>query len=438
MIRILRVILAAAIVLAIAWAIAALPGRFTVEWGNTTLEASSSIAVLGLLILIVVVYAIVRLLALVWRSPRSIGRARAERRRRLGDRAVSNTLTAIAAGDGDDARRAAGRSRRLLGETPQTLLLEAESSRLADRQQDAETIYRKMAERPDAAFLGYRGLLRLAIEKQDWAEAAAIARQADAARPGALWVRRERAMLAIRAGNWTEALELSDAEAPRAALATGAAMAETDPAQALRLARTAWKRDPALAPAALAYVERLRSMGRPGRAEAVLRQSWTAQPHPDLAVAAMAPFADAMSRLNAARLLIQKRPDHPESHMLLARVCMDSGQVADAREHLEKVRAAGVDSRRMWLLLAEIEEDERGNTEDGRHAVRSALRHAADVGADEGWRCDNCHTPQPRWSPACPVCATAGGLRWVAANEATASAPARLQLQSEAEVLPAR
>ena len=143
--------------------------------------------------------------------------------------------------------------------------------------------------RQDAAFLGLRGLLRNAIEHEDWSEATALARQAETVQPGAAWLRRERARLAVRAGNWSEALALADADAPKAALAAAAAEAEPDPWRAMRLAKQAWQDDPSLAPAALAYASRLRAAGRESRALAVIRHSWSIAPHPDLAAFALAP-----------------------------------------------------------------------------------------------------------------------------------------------------
>lgn len=412
--RILIVLVACAVVLAAAWALAGLPGRLTFEAGDLTLETTAPIAALGLVVLFVALYLLLRLLAAAAHTPRALARMHAARRRRLGDLAVTRTLLALAAGEKGDARREASRSRRLLGATPQTLLLTAEAGRLAGREDEAESAFRTLAERQDAAFLGYRGLLRQAIAREDWTEAAALARQAEAAHPGAAWLRQERARLAIQAGNWTEALELADTDAPKAALATGAAQNESDPARALRLARDAWKYDPALPPAALAYAERLRAAGRESRAQAVLRESWLLLPHPDLAAAALAPLTDKLARAKAAQALTRGNPDQPESRLLVARTALDAGLTGEARHQLDAARASGVGTRRLWLMLAEVEEEERGDTEAGRLAQRDALRHAAAADPDAGWQCATCHTPQPQWRPACPACGTAGGLRWVA------------------------
>jgi uncharacterized protein HemY len=162
------------------------------------------------------------------RLPRTCARLR-QWRRRHRDAALTRTLLALAAGETGDARREASRARRLLGDTPATLLLAAEAGRIAGRNDEAETAFRALADRRDAAFLGLRGLLRQAIERQDWTTATALARQAEAVEPGAAWLRRERFRLAVRAGEWSDALALADADAPKAALAVAGPMRRAMP-----------------------------------------------------------------------------------------------------------------------------------------------------------------------------------------------------------------
>ena len=412
MLRVLLVLIVGGVVLALAWVLAGLPGHVTAEVGETTFEAATPVAALGLLLLFVVLYLLFRLLGAVVRLPRTLAARRAAQRRRTGDIAVNRTLLALAAGEKGDARREASRARRLLGDTPQTLLLAAEAGRLGGREDEAETAFRALAERQDGAFLGLRGLLRQAIEREDWAEAATLARQAETVQPGAAWLRHERARLAIRAGNWSEALALADADAPKAALAAAAAEAEPDATRAQRLARQAWQDDASLPSAALAYARRLREAGRESRALAAIRHSWTVAPHPDLAAFALATIEDPMERLKAAQRLTDANPQHAESRLLLARASLEAGLTGEARRHAEAARAAGLNQRRLWLLLAEIEEAEAGDTEEGRLAQRDALRHAATADPDPQWRCNACHTAHASWSPTCPDCYAVGSLRW--------------------------
>jgi len=412
MLRVILVLLGAAVVLTLAWGLAGLPGRVGGEIGDISFEAPTPVAALGLVLLFALLYAAFRLAGAAIRLPRRLRERRAARHRRSGDAAVTRTLLALAAGETGDARREASRARRLLGDTPATLLLAAEAGRLAGRTDEAEAALRALADREDAAFLGLRGLLRQAIERADWPAAAALARQAEAAQPGAAWLRRERARLAVRSGAWSDALALADADAPKAALAVAAAEVEPDDGRALRLAREAWRDDPALAPAVLAYATRLRAAGREKRALAAIRHGWTIAPHPDLATFALAPLSDALQRMQAAQRLTEANPEHAESRLLLARTALEAGLTGEARRHAEAAVAAGLNQRRLWLLLAEIEETEGGDTEAGRLAQRNALRHAAIADPDPAWQCTACHTAHAAWHPACPNCFTVGSLRW--------------------------
>jgi HemY protein len=419
--RILLVLLAGAVVLALAWGLASLPGQVTGDVGDISFAAPSSVVGLGLLLLFAVLYALLRLFGAMIRLPRTIRRRQAARRRTSGDLAVTHTLLALAAGDTGDARREASRARRLLGDTPATLLLAAEAGRIAGRSDEAEAAFRTLAERDDAAFLGLRGLLRQAIDRGDWTGAMALGRQAEAVQPGAAWLRRERGRLAVRAGEWSDALALADADAPKAALATAAAQSTADEAQMLRLARQAWQEDPSLAPAALVYAKRLRAVGREPRALTVIRHTWSIAPHPDLAEFALAPVSDPLARTQAAQRLTEANPTHAESRLVLARTALDAGLTGEARRHAEAAVAAGVNQRRVWLLLAEIEEAEGSDQRD-------ALRHAATADPDPIWRCDSCHTAHTTWHAACPDCFTVGSLRWSAVP---AEGPPTLQARDE-------
>ncbi len=404
--RVLTFLLTAALFIGLAWLVAELPGHVTAELGGTTVEASTPVLLVALLVLFFTAYLLLRLLGALFDLPGVTGRWRADRRRRLGDVAVTHALVSLAAGDHADARREAHKTRKLLGDTPQTLLLAAEAGRLAGRDDETEAAYRALADRPDAALLGYRGLFRLAVARQDWREAAALAAQAEKAYPGASWFRPERSRLAVRAGDWAGALALAPPGAARAALGAAAAGAEANPVFAANLAKQAWKDDPSLAPAVIAYATTLRAAGKERRAQSALRHAWTLAPHPDVAACALALEADPMERAKAAQRLASANPEHAESRLLLARTALEAGLTGEARHQVEAAQAAGFNQRRLWLLLAEIDEAEH---KDGR----AALRRAAEAAPDPIWRCQACHAEHDVWRGACRACATAGSLRWV-------------------------
>ena len=399
--QVFRILVLAVAIVAIGLVLAALPGRVTAEFGTVSVDFSTPVAVLALLALAVLTHLLLGLAHL----PRRLARRIAQSRRRRGDLASTRALVALAAADPTSARREAGRARRLLGDTPQTLLLAAEAARLAGRDAEAAQALAALAGREDAAFLGLRGQLRQAIAKSDWKAANELAVLADEAYPGVPWLREDRTRLAIRAGDWTGAMRLAGDNRAKAALATAAAEAQTDPARALTLARQAWEADGALAPAALAYASRLRASGQDRRAERVIADTWAIRPHPDLAAFALAAATNPPDALPAARKLVAANPNHPESHLLLARAALAGGAIPEARREVQAAREAGLNQRRLFLLMAEIE-----RMEGQSDAASAALRQAAEAEPDPAWRCTECHTPAAAWEAACPVCLTPASL----------------------------
>ena len=391
-----------------AWWLATLPGEATVRFADLVIETSSGLAVVLAAIALALLLLSLRVILAVIAIPRSVGRWLAHRRRRAGDAAVAAALVALAANDGAAARRAARRARHLLGDTAQTLLLDAEAHRLASDEDAAALVYRQMAARDDAGFLGLRGLFRQAMARHDWAEAATLAARADALRPGATWLTEARLGLAVRTEDWAAAARLATPGAARLGFATAANATIDDPERALAAAKRTWETDRGFTPAALAYGRRLRMAMRESRAHAVLAETWTRAPHPDLASLALQPVTEPLSRIATARKLIAGAPDHPESHFLLARLSLAAGLVGEARRHLGAARAAGLGQRRLWLLAAELEVAEHAPAA----AERAALHEAASAEPDPAWQCDACGTAHAAWHAACPACAAVTALRW--------------------------
>ena len=339
------------------------------------------------------------------------------RRRSKGDAAVTRALTALAANDPAAARSEAQRCRNLLGDTPLTLLLAAQANRQAGRDGDADDAFRLLADRQDSAFLGLRGLLRQAMAREDWPAAAALAQRADTAYPGAAWLRDERRQLALKTGDWKDALRLASPDT-RAAMAIAASDAEPAPDAALRLAKEAWTADPALPPAAVAYARRLRDAGQDKQAQDVLRKSWARQPHPDVAMAYLQPVKDKLQRYKAAGTLAKANPEHGDSHLLQATMAFEAGLTGEARRHGEAARAAGLDQRRLWSLMADVAELD-GNPDH----MQEAIRRMALSGPDPVWSCRHCGTVHGAWMPVCDACETPGKVAWVVPDR---SQPQRL------------
>ncbi len=408
-----RVLLGGAVVVAFVLFLSGLSGSVSVSLGQLTVETSTALAIGAGVVFVLILAAVLWLLGRLLGLPRRIRQRRAWRRRDAGEAALTGALVAIAAGEATAAQRAASRARRLLGDGAQPLMLAAEAERLGGNEDAAAALFRQLAEREDAALLGLRGLFRQALMREDFAAAAAIAGRAEEAHPGGAWMREDRERLAARTGDWRQALALAAEKAPvRAAYATAAADAATDPEEGERLARQAVRDFPGFVPASLTYAKRLRASGREDRAQEALARAWKAAPQPDLAVLALQPLTDPIARIKAASKLVAGAADHVESHLLLARENLAAGLTGEARRHLGAARTQAQEDRRYWLLLADLEGEERGDTESGRLAQREALRRAAGSPPEPCWRCEACGAVLPAWQAICPACHEPGRVRW--------------------------
>ena len=412
--QVLALLLVTGLVIAGAWWIDHLTGAITLQVGTYTVQSPISVFVVALLLLAAAIYGIYRLIGAIFglhHAVRGIGQ-RGTRRR--GEQAVTQTLVALAAREGETAKQSVLRARQYLGDSPHILLLTASAGTMAGDQALATEAFEKLAANRDGAFLGLRGLLNQAVAREDWVRANELARQAERAHPGTGWLRADRTNV-TGAADWQDTLLLTRDAAPHAALAAAAAEAETDPAQAVKLAKDAFKRDPGLPAAALALARRLREAGREKAAQDTLRKAWARTPQPDIAAMALAPAPDKLARLEAGKALVRDAAESTESHFLLARLSLDAGQFEPARSHAEAAERAGLHQRRLYALLAEIA-DAEGSDELHRARANAALRRAAEADPDPVWQCGTCGTIHGVWHPACPNCHAVGRVRWTSAQ----------------------
>ena len=209
-------------------------------------------------------------------------------------------------------------------------------------------------------------------------------------------------------GDWGGALALLEGQKPaldkgtyrrqRAVLLTARALAmeDTDRDAARAYALEAVKLAPTLVPAAALAGRVLAEGGELRKASRVVNKAWEAQPHPDLAeVLANLRFGDAArDRLKRIEALAKKVPGHIEGALALARAALDAQEFAKARAALAPHLAAP--TRRVAVLMAELERAERNDEGRAREWIVRALNGAA----DPTWTAEG-HTSD-RWLPVSP------------------------------------
>lgn len=418
MIRLLRpFILLVVIAAAVAW-LADNPGRLELDWQGYRIESSIAL----LLTVGILLYALLRLP--FWVYGRWRGAHGQLTRQNSGIDALTRGMTAIAAGNANDAKRYAARAGRLLHDAPLSLLMQAQAAELRGDEPAARGYFQSMLAAPETEFLGLRGLLAQAMRQGDRAYAERLVDRAMRLQPKSPWLIRNKFEIECAAGAWPQARETLDRAVQtklitkvertrrRAILAYAEACqaleqgAET---QALASAQTALKGAPDLTPAAILAAKLLAQSGKPDKAARLLEKAWAQTPHPDLAVAyaALVPNETAAQRVVRMRRLIAANPEHMESRLLGAEAALAAGEIARARELLNPLSGSDA-SQRVCTLMAQLAQTQgMGAPEAQKWLARVPL-----ATPDPAWHCQACGKPAPTWRMQCPSCGEFDSIKW--------------------------
>lgn len=364
------------------------PGQVTLEWQGWRLDTTVGIFLLGTVIFGLAIAFLVWLFRAVWGAPKAFGRSRSLARREKGYRALTQGLVAVAAGDKYEAARQSRRANALLDDPPLTMLLSAQSAQLAGDDQAASSYFKSMQDQPQAAFLGVRGLMMQAIKAGDQEEALRLAKKANELRPDTPWVLKELIDLQVAGGDIDGAVAILDRAIKVKAVATEQgqkrkaallmeksrqAREEHNTEHALRLAAQAQKLNPASVEAVTVQARLLIQQDKKRKAERLIEDAWKRIPCAALANAYRdaGTDPDPLHQVKRFEALLDLNPDHPESHIALARACLNAKLWGEARSHLTKLDEKDVTAR-VCRMMAELEEAEHGDLDAARHWLERA------------------------------------------------------------------
>ena len=400
------------------------PGRVDILWQGWRVETSVAVLAAAAILAALVAGLLFSLLSLIVETPRKLLRARRERRRRTGYRALAQGMVAVAAGDPQEACRYAKRANLLLADPPLTLLLSAQAAQLDGDEEAAKKFFTAMLEQPETEFLGLRGLFNQAMREGDRAEALRLVERAMALRPQAKWVARSRLDLETRERRWEAARETLAQAARRRLLPAEqvrhhrgvilyelscAALANGDQRRATALAGEAQALTEDLATPAAHHAQLLLKQQRTRRAAKAVDRAWRAAPHPDLAgvYGAIHEGESPLARVKSFERLAAQNPTARESHLALAEAALDAQLWGEARRHLTDALAAGT-TPRICQLMARLEEAEHGEL----GPVREWLDRAVGAMPDPRYVCASCGRESLDWRSLCPHCGAFDALSW--------------------------
>lgn len=386
------------------------PGQIMLTWQGYRIETS---LLVGLTALAAVVCAAVLLwnaVRFALRLPPNVSVASRARRREKGYAALSRGIIAVGVGDARLACRAAAEAQKLLPHEPLALLLRAEAAQLAGDHHSVESAFKEMTRRSDMRQLGFRGLHAHAHRRGDLDAAHRFASTAHeiAALPWTMTAVLEKHVMAK---DWAAALKALDTSSTpidraardrnRAVLTTAIALdkEQTEPDEALRLARTAVKRAPDFVPAVTLAARLFSRQGSVRKAMKMIEAAWPLAPHPDLAkiYLDLHQGESLADRLMRARALAKLAPNDPESRMMLASAAIAACDYKTARETmLPLIQGEERPTVRMCLIMSELEEAEHGESGFARDWLARATR----APRDSAWIAGA--TQSDHWLPAVP------------------------------------
>ncbi|MBR0711332.1 heme biosynthesis protein HemY [Bradyrhizobium liaoningense] len=406
-----------------AW-VADQPGDVVMTWGGFRASPSIPVFVLLLGLFAVAIVLLWSILTMLWRMPGRVRRRRHEKRHARGRHAITHGLLAIGHGDTALARRHADAARRHAPNDPLALLLHAQSAQLDGNRDEAQRVFRAMAEREDTRLLGLRGLFIEAQRADDAVGAVMIAEEAIKLSPSSTWA--SHAVLGFRCarGDWSGALAILDSNLSaglidkpayrrqRGVLLTARALEleKMDRDVARESVMEAIKLAPTLVPAAVLAAKFESEAHQVRRAMKLVETAWLANPHPDLAEAyAHVKLGDsARQRLQRVETLAAKtpsdKPGHVEGQLAIARAAIDATEFARGREVLAPY--LNDPTQRVALLMAEIERAEHGDSGRARAWTLRAVR----ARHDPAWTADG--YVSDRWRPVSPVTGRLDAFQW--------------------------
>ncbi|MBS1302414.1 heme biosynthesis HemY N-terminal domain-containing protein [Loktanella sp. SALINAS62] len=430
----LKIAVFVAIVTALTWGAVQLmdmQGGAILAIGGYEIALSALQMVFALIFLVVLVWVGLKLLKLLYAVFRflngdqtAISRHFDRNRERKGFEALSDSLFAMAGGEGHLAMTKAKRADKYLDRPDLTTLLKAQAAEMTGDSRTAEESYRALVAKDSTRFVGVHGLMQQKLRAGDNDTALGLARKAFDIKPQHEGVQDTLLKLQAEKSDWSGAREtlgakLKSGNLPRdvhkrrdAVLALSEAKDVMDEGQDMKARESAIEANrlsPDLVPAAIMAARAHIEKGEQRKASKILSKTWGVTPHPDIAAAfaEIEPKETPEARLKRFRTLTKQNPDHPETRMLLAELHIAAENFPEAKRALGHLVTDDPTGRSLTLMAA----IERGEGSDDA-VVRGWLTRALTAPRGPQWICENCQHIHANWSPVCENCSAFDTLAW--------------------------
>ena len=391
------------------------PGDVVVSWKDYTLTIQLGVMAVAALAVLFFVSFLSEWATRISLWPRSLARARAERRRSKGYRALLQSLSAAAIGDQKNAYYLAHRAQKFLPEDESGLPLLLQARSMSNNgSHDNEEPYKLLLKNADTALLGLQGLTQNAILAGDFTKALLLAREAYKSNPKNFMLLRAVYDLETRNRLWNDVLvtlkdavkhkvisrDVADHDFVAIYLALGdMAKEQSRPSEAADFYQKAYKIDPDFVPAAIRLIESYLDNGNRRKALSLLEKAWKKNPHPDFIALwrAMVPEqkqGKPNAKLKWFQWVVDFHPNSAVAQLALARAAIEEEIWGDARVALAKAEKIGLSAELygLWVILEE-------KTTNRPDVIRQWLDRAYKAPTGGTWVCCKTGRTFSEWRP---------------------------------------
>lgn len=392
------------------------PGDVAISWKDYTVSVKLGFVGVALLMILLLVSFFSGLVARIAMWPKNIARARAEKRRAKGYRALLQSLSAAAIGDQKTAHYLAHRAQKFLpdDESGLPLLLQARTLSQDNMKADNEEPYRLLLKNADTALLGLQGLTQNAILAGDFQKALLLSRQAYKSNPKNHVLLKSVYDMEVRNRLWNDALltldqavrrkviERSVADHDRVAIYLSLgdmAKGEGRHEESFEFYKRAYKQESDFVPASTRYIQSLIENGKRRKAVSILEKSWKKEAHPAFIQLWRELTPEQKSgkpnvRYNWFRWISEFHPESDVAQLALARVAIEEGLWGDARVALAQAEKLGQSAEvyELWVLLEE-------KTSNRTDIIRQWLDRAYHARSGGVWVCSKTGRTFAEWHP---------------------------------------
>ncbi len=419
----LRFFIALSVLCVIGVLITSYPGEVKFNWFDYSISLPIGLFLACLTVIFGLVASLYNLWKWLWNLPQNYLIYLQKKRVQKGNNLLIDGLSAIAAGQNQEAKEVIAIACELLPDNLLTQFIAAQASYMVGDEESATRQYMSMQKDRRTSFLGLRGLILQAKDREDHKLVQEYINKALAIRPDSPWLQGEyllNTVLLAQKGIFPKTDKnkltkyVSKVQWSRHLAMLSWIKLQNTPSLASNEKEKLHLKIFDLAPDWTENVQQLVEQyirhQSFSKAQKLLIDSFKQHPHRTLGLLWDSVFheMEPVDRYRAMEKLVVSQEDHPESQFCLASSAMKAQLWGQAKEHLDNLLSHGY-TRAGCTLMADLMELQHPAQFD---LAREWWHRASQISSDYEWQCNSCHNHFDKWQLICSNCLTVDQIYW--------------------------